>query len=134
MNYISDSDNKPIISFLEGWAESGRPGPHSCWVMNWHPEKTEAEREKEGEFPIALVGLSQQNGVWIYGAFAGFFSRENDITWQLMETFSSDTNVVWGYGGLALSSQIIIYQSKNCNHKTKRWRDATLEIAMCIRD
>ena len=36
---------------------------------------------------------SQENGVWIYGAFAGFFSRENHITWQVMETFSDDPNV-----------------------------------------
>ena len=31
--------------------------------------------------------------MWIYGAFAGFFSRENHITWQVMETFSDDPNV-----------------------------------------
>ena len=37
---------------------------------------------------------SQENGVWIYGAFAGFFSRENHITWQVMETFSDEPNVV----------------------------------------
>ena len=36
--------------------EEPGPPPLSRWVMNWHPEKTEAEREKEGEFPIALVG------------------------------------------------------------------------------
>ena len=31
--------------------------------------------------------------MWIYGAFAGFFSRENHITWQVMETFSDEPNV-----------------------------------------